>query len=181
MYGFESGFDFGYVEVSSDNGVNWQSVTAFTGTLSTWTQYTYDITQYVNFGTQVKVRFRAYSDPGVTSQGWWIDDIRLNNYCIATIGVNGNSEIPLKFALEQNYPNPFNPSTNIKFELPKQEFVTIKIFDVMGREVASLVNETKEAGYHSIVFNGADLSSGLYIYKIEAGDFTDTKKMILIK
>jgi photosystem II stability/assembly factor-like uncharacterized protein len=92
-----------------------------------------------------------------------------------------SNSVPVKYHLYQNYPNPFNPSTNIKFELPKQEFVTIKIFDVMGREVASLVNETKEAGYHSIVFNGADLSSGLYIYKIEAGDFTDTKKMILIK
>jgi hypothetical protein len=180
-YDLESGSDFGYVEASSDNGVNWQSVTAFTGSALTWTQYSYDITQYTNFGTQVKIRFRIYSDASVTGQGWWIDDIRLNNYCIATIGVNGNNEIPLRFSLEQNYPNPFNPGTNIKFQLPKQEFVTIKVFDVMGREVVTLVNETKQAGYHGIVFNGADLSSGLYIYKIEAGDFVVTKKMILVK
>jgi len=180
-YDLENGFDFGNVEVSSNNGTTWQSVAGFTGSALTWTQYSYDVTGLVNFGTQVRIRFRLTSDQSLVGQGWWIDDIRLNNYCIALIGVNGNSEIPLRFALEQNYPNPFNPSTNIKFQLPKQVFVTVKIFDVMGREVATLVNETKQAGYHSIEFNGTDLSSGLYFYKIEAGDFTDTKKMILVK
>jgi hypothetical protein len=129
----------------------------------------------------MRIRFRLYSDGNTLGQGWWLDDIKLTNYCMATIGVSGNTELPKRFALEQNYPNPFNPNTNIKFQLPKKEFVTIKVFDVMGREVATLVNETKEAGYYSIEFNASNLASGMYIYKIEAGNFIDTKKMVLIK
>jgi flagellar hook assembly protein FlgD len=96
--------------------------------------------------------------------------------------VNGNSnQIPKTFALEQNYPNPFNPGTNIKFQLPKSEFVTVTIFDMLGKKVATLVNEQKEAGYYDIKFDGTNYASGMYFYKIEAGNFTDTKKMILIK
>jgi len=87
----------------------------------------------------------------------------------------------MTFALNQNYPNPFNPTTTIKFQIPKQAFVTIKVYDILGKLVETLVNENKDAGYYDINFDASNLASGLYIYKIEAGTFNDTKKMILIK
>jgi len=85
------------------------------------------------------------------------------------------------FALLQNYPNPFNPSTSIQYAISSRQFVTLKVFDVLGKEVATLVNEEKSAGSYDIEFNASQLASGVYIYKIQAGDFVQTKKMILMK
>ena len=81
----------------------------------------------------------------------------------------------------QNYPNPFNPSTNIKFELPKTGNVKLVIYDVLGREVETLLNEKLNAGSYEAVWNADKYSSGVYFYKLETGDFTQTKKMILMK
>ena len=80
-----------------------------------------------------------------------------------------------------NYPNPFNPVTSINFSIPKQGLVTLKVYDVLGKEVANLVNEVKAAGSYSVEFNGANLSSGIYYYRIESGSFVNVKKMLLIK
>jgi hypothetical protein len=111
-----------------------------------------------------------------------VDDINISKYCVGSItGISNNTGIPVQFSLAQNYPNPFNPSTLIKYQLPKAAFVMITVFDLLGKEVASLVNGNVEAGYHQAEFNGSDLSSGLYIYKIETDGFTDVKKMILVK
>jgi C1A family cysteine protease len=88
---------------------------------------------------------------------------------------------PAKYSLEQNYPNPFNPSTEIKFSIPQTTNVTLKVFDVMGREVATLIDEQMEAGKHSAVFNAANLSSGVYYYTIITESFIQTKKMLLLK
>lgn len=92
-----------------------------------------------------------------------------------------NSEIPEKFDLSQNYPNPFNPVTSINYALPKDGNVTLKIYDNTGREIETLVSEVKRAGYYTIQFNASRLSSGIYFYRITAGDFVQTKKMVLIK
>jgi len=91
------------------------------------------------------------------------------------------SEIPAKFDLYQNYPNPFNPVTNIAFDLPKNAEVKILVYDVSGKQVEELVNEFLQAGRHSVSFNGMKKASGVYYYKIQAGDFTSVKKMIMIK
>jgi hypothetical protein len=91
------------------------------------------------------------------------------------------SNIPKIFELNQNYPNPFNPSTTIKYALPKNEFVTIKVYDITGREIMRLVNEYKQAGYYSVNFNGSNLASGVYFYRIQAGDFISVKRMLMIK
>jgi predicted acyl esterase len=93
---------------------------------------------------------------------------------------NGN-ENPYSFSLGQNYPNPFNPVTNINFELPVKNLVTIKIYDILGRELAALVNEVKDAGSYNTVFDASGFSSGVYFYTIKSGSFTDTKKMLLVK
>lgn len=94
----------------------------------------------------------------------------------------GNGQgVPQKYELQQNYPNPFNPVTKISFSLPKDSFVDLKIYDSIGREVQTLIQEIKNAGEQSVTFNGAHLSSGIYFYKLQAGDFVETKKMILQK
>jgi len=92
-----------------------------------------------------------------------------------------SNEVPNSFSLLQNYPNPFNPETNIKFTLPKDGNVTLKVFDVSGRVVAEIVNGNLNAGTYSVSFNASKLSSGVYFYRISADGFTDTKKMILVK
>jgi len=83
--------------------------------------------------------------------------------------------------LRQNYPNPFNPATKITYQLPKGSLVTLKIYDILGNEVATLVNEEQSAGRYQTTFNGSNLSSGIYFYKIQAGNFVETKKLVLMK
>jgi probable HAF family extracellular repeat protein len=95
--------------------------------------------------------------------------------------VNENNNFPDAFSLNQNYPNPFNPSTKISFSIPIEEFVTLKIYNSLGEEVAELVNETKPAGNYSISFDAGKLTSGVYIYKISAGKFFQSKKMIYLR
>lgn len=98
------------------------------------------------------------------------------------VSVSGNSYRPIEFALYQNYPNPFNPSTQINFALPQNSFVTVKVYNAIGEEVARLVNnEFKSAGNYSVSFDGSNFGSGIYFYSIEAGQFKETKKMVLIK
>jgi CubicO group peptidase (beta-lactamase class C family) len=92
-----------------------------------------------------------------------------------------DQNIPTVFSLDQNYPNPFNPSTTIEFAIPKTEFVSIKIYNLLGQEVATLVSQTLKAGFYKYEWNASDLSSGVYYYSIQAGDFQDVKKMVLIR
>jgi hypothetical protein len=92
-----------------------------------------------------------------------------------------NSDIPKVYSLSQNYPNPFNPTTVINYSIPKTSMVKISVFDILGREVMTLVNDTKQPGNYNVEFDASNLASGVYIYKLQSGDFTDTKKMLLIK
>jgi hypothetical protein len=108
--------------------------------------------------------------------------------CMATdtailVGIsnNNNNQVPNVYSLSQNYPNPFNPSTDIKFAISKAGFVKMVIYDVLGREVKTLVNEYRQAGVYNINFDASSYSSGVYFYRIEAGNFIQTKKMLLIK
>jgi hypothetical protein len=89
--------------------------------------------------------------------------------------------LPTAFKLEQNYPNPFNPSTKIKFAVPEKSNVLIKVYDILGSEVAILVNQEMDAGWYENDFNAAELSSGVYLFRMEAGKFINTKKMILLR
>ncbi len=92
-----------------------------------------------------------------------------------------NEKIPFEYSLFQNYPNPFNPTTVINYQLPAEGFVTIKVYDILGKEVVELVNENKAAGYYPVNFDASKLASGIYIYSINAGSFSMSKKMILTK
>ncbi len=113
-------------------------------------------------------------------------------YRLKQLDFNGNFEyfelaevvsigIPDKYDLSQNYPNPFNPVTTINYDLPNDGIVTIKVYDILGREMKMLVNEMKTAGYHKIKFNAADLASGAYLYRMVAGDFIAVKKFVVLK
>ncbi|MBS1493262.1 MAG: T9SS type A sorting domain-containing protein [Bacteroidetes bacterium] len=88
---------------------------------------------------------------------------------------------PASYSLAQNYPNPFNPTTTIKYSIPNDGLVQIKVYDISGKEVMNLVNENKTAGNYEVKFNGANLSSGIYFYRINAGEFVQTKRMMLVK
>lgn len=109
-----------------------------------------------------------------------------NAYCsrliCSTVGIQGNgNEVPQIYSLEQNYPNPFNPVTNIKFSIPNAGVVKLVVYDIMGREVSTIVNQHLNAGQYTADFDAAGLASGIYFYTITAGDFTSTKKMMLVK
>ena len=111
-------------------------------------------------------------------------------YRLKQIDFNGSFEYsdiveveiaPSVFSLSQNYPNPFNPSTTINYQLPVNSFVTLKVYDVLGNEVATLVNEEKLAGEYEIEFDASEIGSGVYFYKLQAGSFIEMKKMIFLK
>ena len=122
-----------------------------------------------------------------------IDTVEANNapFTITIDGgwaMNASAEalIPEVFALHQNYPNPFNPVTTLRYDLPENNLVNITIYDMMGREVKTLVNQTQDAGYKSIIWNatndyGKPVSAGIYLYQIQAGEYISTKKMVLLK
>jgi subtilisin family serine protease len=126
-------------------------------------------------------------DPKPSLQGITVSGGRLNVYNSVLLiqNLTGNINVsgitPQRYYLYQNYPNPFNPSTIIRYDLPENEFVSLKIYDALGREVVSLVNNVQEAGMHNAVWNAKDFSSGIYFFKLVAGKYNSTRKMMLIK
>ena len=102
-------------------------------------------------------------------------------FSIGTTDVETEDKLPGVYSLAQNYPNPFNPATTIKYSIPKEGFVTLKVYNVIGEEVVTLVNESQQVGNYNFTFDATNLSSGIYLYKLKAGSFVETKKMILNK
>ena len=145
------------------------------------------------FGNQIsfdpsKIKYIGFildrnMNPDVPVANFEVKDIAFLN---SLTGVHNNSTSPVNYNLSQNYPNPFNPSTTIKYALPNASNVVLRIYDIMGREIRTLVNEEKNAGTYSALWdgrnnNGTTVSSGIYLYKINAGSYVETKKMILVK
>jgi hypothetical protein len=95
--------------------------------------------------------------------------------------VEGERQVPHEFVLHQNYPNPFNPSTSIRYGLPQRSTVSLSIFNTLGQRVATLVKGEQEAGYHEVMFNATGFSSGIYFYRMTAGNFVETKKLLLLR
>ncbi len=136
------------------------------------------------FGTTSAQQLYSFVDKDVATPGRYF-------YRLRQVDFDGSFEYssevavdidkPLVFKLDQNYPNPFNPSTTIRYSVPVSELVTLKIYDILGNEVAILVNEQKEAASYEVKFDASQLSSGIYFYKIQAGSFSDTKKLMLMK
>jgi hypothetical protein len=99
----------------------------------------------------------------------------------APLAIAQEDVAPRQYELSQNYPNPFNPSTTIKFELPKASHVSLTVYDILGREVTVLVNEKRDAGVHEVKFDGSNLASGVYFYRLKAGDIVQSKRLLLLK
>jgi len=126
--------------------------------------------------------FQFTYNPGSENTGvYYLDDLRVVKTSIVSDVKSDDSEIPTEFVLNQNYPNPFNPSTVIKYSLPASGFVTLSVYDILGKQIAVLVNEYQSAGTFSYTFDASQFASGMYIYKIQAGDKSQTHKMMLIK
>jgi hypothetical protein len=156
----------------------------------------FDIERKSTTGGWSKIGFVAGHGTVNTPNSYTYTDANLSsgkyNYRLKQIDFNGNykyynlsNEViigtPSKYVLTQNFPNPFNPSTSISYEIPATNFVSLKIYDMMGKEVANLVNGTQEAGFYTVKFDASKLASGVYFYKLQANDFTATKKLMLMK
>ena len=125
---------------------------------------------YLNSGTH-RLRLRAL--PGGFKINWF--DLDLLN------SIDETENRPLQYFLEQNYPNPFNTSTTIQFQIPNSEFTTLKIYDILGKEISTLVSKKLNQGNHTYTFDGNNLASGIYYYQLTAGEYREVKKMILLK
>jgi len=129
------------------------------------------------------IRFRIHADPLAFGWGWVIDNLSIQS---DVTDASSQEFLPDEFGLSQNYPNPFNPTTSIKFQIPAninrlKKNVSLNIYDILGREVISLVNEDKESGFYEVEWNAVNNPSGVYFYKLSTGDFVETKKMLLLK
>jgi hypothetical protein len=104
------------------------------------------------------------------------------SYSYLLTGITQNDkDIPKEYKLYNNYPNPFNPTTNVQFSIVNVHYVTLKVFDILGRNVATLVNEQLQPGTYEVTWNAQNYTSGVYFYRLQSGDFTDTKRMLMIK
>ena len=140
-------------------------------------RYRYSLSQFS--GQTIAIGFRYYMNlqdaNGLLVQ---LDDI----YVGGSVGIeNISSDIPKSYKLSQNYPNPFNPVTNIAFDIPKSSYAVLRVFDMLGREVAMLINEKLDAGSYRVNFDASNLSSGTYFYSLTTSNFSQTKKLTVIK
>jgi hypothetical protein len=134
-------------------------------------------------GTTTESKSYKFIDANLSSGSYTyrLKQIDFNGTFSYSSEVNVDINAPIQFELAQNYPNPFNPSTTIKFSLPQNSFVTLKVYNALGQEVSTLVNGFTESGTHSINFDASNLNSGIYFYKLDAGKYSDVRKMTLIK
>jgi photosystem II stability/assembly factor-like uncharacterized protein len=146
--------------ISNDNGTTWASLNAPSPVPGS------DLRNVV-FGPNNKAIVVGYQN--------WV------TFAVPTAVETEHNTVPTGFALEQNYPNPFNPTTKISYTVPKTSFVELKVYDLLGRTVATLVSSEQSAGSHSVVFDAKGLSSGSYLYTMKSGEFTATKSLVLVK
>jgi len=147
-----------------------------------WERVSFDLTGIAAEGNTIAIRFDFGADNSIQYRGWYIDDFVSDGFGTAIpTGVQPPVSVPKQFALEQNYPNPFNPTTLIRFDIPVTSKVSLKVFNLLGQEVATLVNEVKSAGRYEVQFDGAGLSSGVYFYRLVAGGYSSMKKLVLLR
>jgi len=210
-FNIEKGWDYGQVLISSDSGKIWTPVGGnfsilgsgsfqpmneplYDGKIDNWVKEIIDLTQFTD--DKILLRFQLKSDEYVEEDGWYVDDIQIFEYQNQIVSVAKSSNIPNEFSLEQNYPNPFNPSTTIRYAIPTVERdksrsdgsklksalqVTLKVYDILGREVAVLVNQPQTAGNYEVKFDSKEMTSGIYFYTLRSGEFVQSCKMILLK
>jgi hypothetical protein len=157
--------------------------------INQWEELTFDFSSRIGVYPVVKDQIAIFPDFDLAGRTQYnicyFDNISFSSS--NSVGVDNRGEIyPHGFALHPNYPNPFNPITTLRYDLPENSLVNIIIYDMLGREVKTLVNTTQDAGFKSVVWNatndhGKPVRAGVYLYQIQAGDFVQTKKMVLLK
>ncbi len=176
-----------YVSFQYLNGSTWTEFSGgrYSGTgagSQVWVQKTFTVPAAA--GTNFRFRWIFFSNGSGTTEGAYIDDIAVTGTPGSAPGsptLPGVAGIPTRFALEQNYPNPFNPTTNFGFQIAAPGFVSLKVFDVIGREVATLVDEQMQPGIYSTTWDATNFPSGTYFYRLMTSGFTETRKLMLMK
>ena len=180
FYNFQEARIYQYTVSISDDQVNWKDVVVNASSGSEeWT-----VNQFVEQQTRyVKLEFlSSTNNPNNWANLWEAQIWGTNNAQPDSVTSVEDNQLPDKFSLSQNYPNPFNPSTSIEFELKENSKVKLTVYNILGEKVAELVNGEINAGVHKVEFNGANLASGIYVYRLDAGNkFIETKKMVLMK
>ena len=169
--------------VSKDGRTNWTKSPAnpiLVPTVGTWDAERTCVGTVLRVGDTLHMWYDGWRTP-FTSYQYRIGHATSPVVVTAIAMDDGKGNIPGAFLLDQNYPNPFNPSTTITYELPKTTVVGLRVYDLLGREVSVLVNEKRNAGVHEVTFDAVGLSSGVYFYRLQAGGFTQTRKLCLIK
>ena len=187
-------FDYTRIQISTNFGSTWINLSGrYTTTVSGQPSYTgikHWINEQINLnayiGQKIKIRFNLVTNAGTPGDGFYFDNFRVVNYKDeGTSVVQLNSIVPSEYKLFQNYPNPFNPVTNLEFGISELGFVSLKVYNILGKEVVTLVNEQKNAGTYRVKFDGSNFESGIYYYKLSvtggSESFISTKKMILIR
>lgn len=190
----ETNFDYTRIQVSSNFGSTWTSLPGRYTTLISGTPSYTSIKRWVNeqinlnsyIGQKIRIRFNLVTDNGVPGDGFYFNNFKVVNYKDeGTSVVLTNLNVPAEYKLHQNYPNPFNPVTHLEFGIPvmqgESELVSLKVYDLLGKEIAMLVNEKLSPGNYTYEFDGSKIPSGTYIYKLESGNFSAVRKMILLK
>ena len=171
-----------------------------TGVVSVWNKkgiiesFTEQVLDFIAGGNMSVVRVAASLNYTAyiykSTSGYLGQQPNVKDYSVAglyansggTVGiVNGNILIPEKFTLSQNYPNPFNPKTNIKFETKTTGIVKLKVYDILGKEISTLINEELISGVYETYFDGSNFTSGVYFYVLESAEYKEVKKMVLLK
>jgi len=172
--------DTGRVQIRTHSS-GWRTLDSIIGSGGgIWSQPNVSLSAYRDSVIQIAFYFssRQIGPFGDVGSGWYIDSVHVLPGVVYTQEMG---ELPLHFTLSQNYPNPFNPETKIKFQIPTSSDVVLQVFDVLGREVKTLVNERLQPGSYETTFDGKDLSSGVYLYRLQAGGFVETKKLLLLR
>jgi len=175
-----------YVEVSVDNGQNWDIMEVYSSSFR-FRLKTIDLSSYTGLGNEnIQIRFRLSSDAEDQGEGVWLDDISIIVSEQALTIEDEELRVPLTYNLKQNYPNPFNPSTTIRYSIPKTEKVDLTIYTITGEKVKTLVSDKVEAGFHEVQWSGLNdygksVASGIYIYRIKTKGFNKSLKMLFLK
>lgn len=197
----ERNYDYVRIQLSTNSGSTWSNLSgrhtttvggqpAYTANMGTWAWESINLTSYT--GRQILLRFNLISDAGLRGDGFYFDNLRVVDYRDSiTTDANVARGMPETFELFQNYPNPFNPATQIRYALPVQSSVKLTVFNILGQEIARLVDEVQAGGYHVVAWDGTNdndliVPTGLYFYKLEASGsdgrlFTSIGKMLVMK
>ncbi|MBN1352469.1 T9SS type A sorting domain-containing protein [candidate division KSB1 bacterium] len=188
-YFIEKDHDFGYVEISPDSGQTWSVLgEGYTGNSPYWKEEKRSLSQFCGSGFEnVHLRFRLVTDSIKTLKGWFLDDIAIHpTDPLTEVTEADNNKLPKQYALFDNYPNPFNSQTIIRYYLPQASHIKLQVYNLLGQKITTLIDKRQNAGHFEINWGGEDnsgktVASGIYFYRLEADEFSYSRKMLLLK